>query len=105
MAWNTVECAECSKGYQVQLYGPLKSREWKVSNWDKMCPDCWEESKKKAAEKALKNAKTNGLPELTGSPKQISWALSIRERLLSDPAESRNVDANNTLASYWIDNR
>ncbi len=74
MAWEYVNCSECGEGYRVQMYGPTKTREWKIENWSGLCDDC------KEAEKAalIEENKSGDLPELTGSDKQIAWAMQIR---------------------------
>lgn len=59
-------------------------------------------------EQALKNAIERhvglGLPSLTGSVKQVAWALCIRDKVAqADPADPRL--GGYTTAKYWIDNR
>ena len=78
MAWKTVNCSKCKNSYSVQMYGPHKTRDWKVSNWNGICDDC-----KEAAKLALvEQNKTGDLPELTGSNKQIAWAMKIRQEFI-----------------------
>lgn len=78
MAWEYVSCSECGKEYQVQMYGPQKTRDWKVSNWNGVCGDCKEAAKAALVEKN----KSGELVELTGSEKQIAWAYKIRAEFI-----------------------
>lgn len=52
----------------------------------------------------LNLAHAQGLPELTGSDKQIRWALSIREKLLKKE-KLAEAAATETSARWFIDNR
>ncbi|SFE92515.1 hypothetical protein [Peptostreptococcus sp. D1] len=55
---------------------------------DNVCDKCRKERKEKLRnqeyEKALKNALKQELPELKGSEKQIRWAMTIREEIMSE---------------------
>ena len=106
---------KCGHTEEVQLYGKESERQRKI-DWDKTndCPKC-------RAMEAKEAAKTAGLPELTGSDKQITWASEIRNTALEvlDKAMPmfkpemletftglRSQWLNKeTSASYWIDNR
>lgn len=100
---------------------------WASENIDE-CPSCREErikaEREKEAEEAAEAAKSKGWPELTGTEKQINWAVRIREEGLGAIIEKnekhnkkggasyRLVEAAvNTMlnkykrASWWIDNR
>lgn len=50
---------------------------WAEANFDQ-CPDCYREAIKEQTKAA---AHADGLPDLEGTPKQISWAESIRYEL------------------------
>lgn len=132
MAWNKIVAA-CGHSYHKQLYGPGAGREKEVA-WlsGRECPDCYAAriaAERAAATEAAKEANT-GLPALTGSPKQIEWAETIRAKgikqlreLLAkidaiDPesyagqeekiAKAREIIADRMARSdskYWIDNR
>lgn len=82
MAKYEVNCSKCGKSYTIQLFGKVKEREWKINSWNQLCEECkdkeWEETKEKAYQEGLKLQQEVGLPELTGSEKQIKWAESIR---------------------------
>ncbi len=92
-----------------------------------LCEDCYkaEQNAKHAAENAAaaEANKAAALPELTGTPKQIAWAESIRAAKIAEldgllgPADGEQdelhrelqaiIDAvkNQKSAVYWIDNR
>lgn len=90
--------------------------EWAKENVGE-CPEC--RAKRLKREELVKALEGIGeLPELTGSPKQIAWASSIREdRILAfDKIVFKNQAAcykmlwkitlrEKTSATWWIDNR
>lgn len=118
MAKYTVKFS-CGHEGTVNLYGRASDRERKLK-WleTQLCWDCQkaeqEKKYKEEAEEGKEFAKEMGLPELTGTEKQISWALSIRKRILIE-AESykkyNNFDAfydwlaNHKKAVFWIDHQ
>jgi len=116
MAWTTVECSECGEEYRVQMYGPHKTREWKVNNWNGICDDCKDATK---AELIGQN-QSGDLQELTGSDKQIAWAMKIRAAFISKKCTvfenitkemQELLDASTELilaeqsAHWWIESR
>jgi len=131
MALYDIERA-CGHTETIQIYGTNSHGEReRRAKWEenKLCADCYQkELQKKRAEensKSAQSAQEAGLPKLTGSDKQISWAESIRDKFKFDiPASKelpglseytqqfRNVveslrDRNKkkTEARWWIDNR
>ncbi|CAJ8619069.1 Uncharacterised protein [Burkholderia pseudomallei] len=73
------------------------------------CPYCEASAKKaRAAQDALQRlqdeAATNNLPPLSGSPRQIKWALEIRESFWRRAPESPLLERA-TTAKYWIEHR
>lgn len=133
----------CGHTATIQLYGKHLECESYIQ-WcreNRVCPDCYEKEKaeekaerlaeyKKEAEKAKTEAESLGLPQLEGSPKQVSWAMNIRKELLPLIEEAYNyLDKNfdskkykkevclncakewlnrfqsQTKASFWIDHR
>lgn len=76
MAWENVICSKCKEEYRIQMYGPYKTREWKIANWSGICDTC----KEKEVAEMVKQNKSGKSPELTGSDKQIAWAINIREK-------------------------
>lgn len=57
-----------------------------------------------AKERAKKNAEALGLRELKGTPKQVAWALQIRDAFASANPNSPNL-RRATTAKWWIENR
>ena len=83
MAWTDVTYS-CGHTGEVQIYGARKDREkavWIYKNY-KLCPDCYEEQRRKEEQAVLSRAEEYGLPELSGSPKQIAWAMGLRDDLI-----------------------
>ena len=78
MAWTKVECRDCKKEFEVQLYGKMKDRDYKVEHYYWLCDECKAEKREKELEEAKKKSREMKLPELTGSEKQVNWALKIR---------------------------
>ena len=131
MAWYEVECTECGKKFDVQLYGKMKYREWKVEHYAWLCDECKAKKREEEVKKAIEKSKEMELPELVGSEKQVQWALKIRldaikniekqieaekalERLNpeGDPEKVEKLMRlgfaemlKETKASWWIDNR
>lgn len=118
MAWETVNCKKCGTKYDVQMYGKIKDRERRVEYGHWICEDC---KKNQTAEAAEKNAAA-GLPELTGSDKQIAWAEKIRSEKIAEiekffapltitPEQKKRIDEVKNLiiaeaaAKNWIENR
>lgn len=131
-------CGTYACGHEgvINIYGPTKEHERKREYvFSQICPECRKlerqqeikEVNKKSAEAAVKM----GLPALTGTEKQISWAMTIRnnqmesvkdqvkaregyrvkisdERLITmeewEKAFERIVESE-TTAKFWIENR
>lgn len=131
MAWFYGTYA-CGHEGRVQIYGPTKDRQWKADReFSKLCPECW--AKKLAEDRERQNAEATakaaemGLPELTGTPKQVAWANTLRQRLIDKFDEEFKDDRrkelykkrygvsmddlknfivrNRTEATYYIDRR
>lgn len=78
----------CGHEGKVNIIGPTKDREWKKERaFNKMCPECWEkhldEEREKANKEAAEKAKEMELPQLTGSEKQVAWAITLRQNLIN----------------------
>ena len=88
MAWTQITYS-CGHEDRVQMYGPGRDRERKAE-WmgGRLCPTCYATQRDAAhAEQsaaATQAAQATGLPALQGSPKQIAWAETIRQTLLTD---------------------
>jgi len=99
----------CGHDGEEQLYSKGTARESYIqwAEGSKICPECWAE--KKAAERAAENAKAaegnqaTGLPSLIGTPKQISWAETIRAKALSAPGNAIREDAEALIAARPAD--
>lgn len=118
----------CGHTGTVQLFGKTADRERKVK-WleTQICPTCEhaEIEKRRAEEAAVAKEKAEefGLPELEGTPKQVSWALTIRDNIIKRELDAlkrkqrRNSEAaenqrqfidwlcQQNQASFWIDHR
>lgn len=57
-----------------------------------------------ALERIQRHAEAERLPELSGSPKQIRWALEIRDAF-SRTNPDHSALSRETTARYWIENR
>lgn len=111
----------CGHDGVVELFGPGKERERKLE-WYRdvaVCPECYK------AQKQAEVAKANeGLVALTGSEKQVAWAMDIRgkyaEECAAKAARLAEIDAARaqyaldtiralmnkvTEAKWWIDNQ
>ncbi len=106
---------KCGHTAEVQLYGKHEERERKIKWYATInCPDCEVKEQREIAEKA-------GLPQLTGSEKQINWAIALRNDALNiinaqiaklpEPNKTTTTNLRNqwiqreTAATYWIDRR
>lgn len=124
MAWYPITY-RCGHEDRIQIYGPVKDRQWKADrSADRLCRDCWlKEREQKNQKDQAANAEA-GLPALTGSPKQITWAESIRKRQLAEVKDIQDTyethgNADNARvvaaahkalsavdsAKWWIDTR
>lgn len=116
MAWQTVKCSKCDTGYQVQMYGPHKDRDWRATNWTGTCDEC----KAKTVSEAVTTNADSDLVTLTGSDKQIAWAMTIRDKFVVEwskikpslPPEAAGlvieidqVFVEQTQSKFWINNR
>lgn len=77
----------CGHEGVIHIYGPTKEHEQKREYvFSQVCPECAklerqkerDEANKKASDAAIKS----GLPELTGTEKQIAWATTIRNDII-----------------------
>lgn len=106
----------------VTLFGKHKDREWRLEKYREngLCEECQKKLHDKLNAEALEEANEMGLPELSGSEKQVAWAITIRqnfinqienENYVSDDAKQQVLDIMQqmlevkTSASWWIDNR
>lgn len=108
----------CGHEERLELFGPRSQREWRIKKAEEeMCDDCYSEWK--TAQCAQQN-KELGLPELTGTEKQIAWAEKIRYQAMDELTrigklvhedkqdqfrEGLNLIYGKEQASWWIDHR
>lgn len=86
--WTEIKFA-CGHTAEVQLYGSGESREWKARQMaNDLCPEC---KAKKENEELGAFESEESLPELDGSPNQISWARKIRKSMI-EKWEGEDVD-------------
>lgn len=115
----------CGHEETVQLYGSVAERDRKAEWMSRACKcsACKAADREAENAKAVEAASANGRPALTGSEKQVAWATTIREKMVSELMKYRTdvtgVDdakgkfdaamvkflAANTKAGWWIDNR
>lgn len=80
----------CGHTETRDLIGKVKDRERKIEYFEEhgLCSECWEAEKKRQFEeqnqKASEEAREYGLPELTGSEKQVPWATTLRQKFITD---------------------
>lgn len=88
MAWyyGTYSCGHEGR---VNIIGPGKDREWKKEReFAGLCPECCrkkiEEERASKNDEAKKESEEMELPELSGSPKQVAWANTIRVEFIKN---------------------
>lgn len=87
MAWYDITY-KCGHTCRKQLYGKIDSRheyiEWARDN--KLCPECEEnlraEKIRKENENAQRTAQVKGYSGLQGTEKQVTWAVTIRDKVV-----------------------
>ena len=111
----------CGHTATIELFGPTKDRERKISWYETHgeCPECYKARKQAEREaidaQAAQESKEKQWPELSGTPKQVAWANTIRkekidELMTLEPTEKGMryiawIVQTFTAAKYWIDNR
>lgn len=99
-------------------------KSWAERTFD-ICPACEDKQQEEKVARLAEEAKASGLPELTGSPKQIAWAEQIRAdqmkkidayleqaKVACDAETLKRIERvlsyirqNMAKASWWVDNR
>lgn len=113
----------CGHAGVIQIYGKSTDRDRKIKWMETncLCPNCQANENKKRTEIAIKEMAGLNLPTLTGSQKQIDWAVVIRAKRIEEakiflatnlPTEvqekARKFYAwytGQTQAAWWIDHR
>lgn len=71
---------KCGHEDRVELFGKMSVREWRLEQMaGELCPEC---QRKAEMERLKKQEEEDGLPSLTGSEKQIAWAMKLRDDAL-----------------------
>lgn len=71
---------KCGHEDCVDLCGPVKTRMWRLEQMeDELCPEC---RRKAENERVTKLAEENGLAQLSGTEKQVAWAMKLRQDIL-----------------------
>lgn len=129
----------CGHEGVIDIIGPTKDRQWKADYYfSGLCPKCQKEKEIKQREQENKKNREEalelGFPELEGTPKQVEWAITIRQnfyrhifdhisktrdkhfkgfkygenKTITLEAISHIIDSlvkNNINAAYWIEHR
>lgn len=120
----TYSCGHVGK---VIITGTKAERERKIEWYENqaLCPECYKKQKEAEREAQHQEAlkKTADLPELTGTEKQVKWAVDIRAKALDawKKCKERNLEfdeapefiafvendifGGKTTAKWWIENR
>lgn len=90
----------CGHQETIQISGPVAGRDRQAEyEAGKLCYECYlaYKAKQRADESraAAEAAKSSGLPELTGSEKQVAWAETLR----AEAAQSLNVMRSQLMAA------
>jgi hypothetical protein len=123
----TVKCGTCRKPFVVQMFDSHEKNLFMVDNRKWFCEACKKEYFKKQAADLTEEHKSLGFPALSGTQKQISWAVKIRSELINKVDYLRqsltfNSEEDKSLsdqafemflrewqeikdAKWWIDNR
>ena len=89
----------CGHVETVQIYGTnVHGERERRAAWlaSKPCPECERRAK---AEAARAKADEMGLPELTGSAKQVAWAEDIRAKAVRDAEDALGFDQSRALVA------
>lgn len=85
MAKASFDCAECSA--IVQIIGRNRSEADRKAEWHEaqchICQECESKHRMEENAKAAQGNKEHGLPELSGSEKQVAWAETLRKDILA----------------------
>jgi len=122
-----VRCKTCRTLFKVQLFENHEKNLFLVDKKDWYCDACRKEFGRQQTAKLSEAHREIGLPELTGTPKMLTWAEKIRAELINkvnylkqslkyETASEKNLSEKaftlffqewqtKTEAKWWIDNR
>lgn len=112
-------CERCGQEFVKIAYKRNRAEAASFEKWAEenitLCPDCWK------AEQDSKAVEGLALPALTGIPKQIAWAESIRVKMIRKAREDahglegeekaladgyiKHIAEGKEESRFWIDNR
>ena len=85
-ATATCTCSVCGRTFEVSTVRRNGREADSWAEWAERayttCPECEQKEREAKAAELAKQAQADGLPELVGSPKQITWAEQIRARYI-----------------------
>ncbi len=91
---------KCGHEEVHNICGPLKDRDRKAEYLaSRLCRECWLAEQKKKAEASASANQAAGLPELSGSAKQISWAENIRTKIIGQLEEMISTGRQHLVAT------
>lgn len=101
MAWYYGKFS-CGHEGRVNIIGPHKDRPRKIElAFSKLCPECYQEEMKKEREirmkEAIRKTEEYDLPQLTGSEKQIAWAIQLRINFIEYVDELKKREGPNEI--------
>lgn len=116
-------CKKCGNTFYVRVDGHSRREadskaEW-ASGWYDECPDCRAARKEKEREDYYEAASKRDYPDLTGSEKQIKWAITLRAKRMDQLEKIKNnvakkelfadfmawIAKEHTNSAWWIDHR
>lgn len=117
-----MECKSCGTIFTMSKGCPNREAATKWEAWAREniteCEECRRKKRDaEAIESASADANALGLPDLTGTLKQIAWAMKIRAGFVKDAKEmlrdARTEEEKQIImavlskseSTYWIDNR
>lgn len=118
-ATATCTCKTCGRAFDVtrDVFN-ARERESAIAYMHEHYTECPECHKARMAVKSADKAHDNGWAQLTGSDKQIAWAMEIREKMIDSVLHYVRPDAMDTAkaiiteitakhadARWWIDHR
>lgn len=96
MSWTSIN-RSCGHEEQIQIYGTNAHGErdrTAAYEAERDCTDCYQvriaRERREANALAAEQATAQGLPVLTGSPKQIAWAETLRAQAMDKVAAERD---------------
>lgn len=106
----TCTCAKCGNEFQISrtFVNRREADQWEswaeTSGAYTECSDCFklrkQQEREAANREAAEKSKTAGLPDLTGSEKQIAWATKIRQEFIDNHYPFDKPTTTEMIAGY-----